>query len=236
MIPLVRRELLRFWRERTRVAGFVVAPLLFWFVTSAGFGDFNRFFSGSLALTLMFSAIFANMSLIEDRREGFLLGVLVTQAPRSRIVAGKILGAALLAWSQSLLFLAFLPFTAFRPPFASLLAVVPALFAIAFVFTALGFLIAWKLNSVQGFHAIINLLLVPLWMTSGALFPLRTAATWLQWAMRLNPMTYALALIERLLNPAADALLPSVLLSATVTVLLGGVLYAAAVRLAREGE
>ena len=236
MIPLVRRELLRFWRERTRVAGFVVAPLLFWFVTSAGFGDFNRFFSGSLALTLMFSAIFANMSLIEDRREGFLLGVLVTQAPRSRIVAGKILGAALLAWSQSLLFLAFLPFTAFRPSFASLLAVVPALFAIAFVFTALGFLIAWKLNSVQGFHAIINLLLVPLWMTSGALFPLRTAAAWLQWAMRLNPMTYALALIERLLNPAADALLPSVLLSAAVTVLLGGVLYAAAVRLARECE
>lgn len=236
MIPLARRELLRFWRERTRVAGFVAAPLLFWFVTSAGFGDFNRFFSGSLALTLMFSAIFANMSLIEDRREGFLLGVLVTRASRASIVAGKIFGAALLAFSQSLLFLAFLPFTAFRPPLTSLLAVIPALFAIAFVFTALGFLIAWKLNSVQGFHAIINLLLVPLWMTSGALFPLRTAQTWLQWAMRLNPMTYALALIERLLNPAADVLLPSVPVSAAVTVALACALYAAAVRLARESE
>jgi ABC-2 type transport system permease protein len=236
MMALARRELLRFWRERTRVAGFVVAPLLFWFVTSSGFGDFNRFYSGSLALTLMFSAIFANMSLIEDRREGFLLGVLVTRAPRWSVVAGKILGASLLAWSQALMFLAFLPFTAFRPPWTAVAAVIPSLFAIAFAFTALGFLIAWKLNSVQGFHAIINLLLVPLWMTSGALFPIRTADAWLQWAMRLNPMTYAMALIERLLNPAADALLPSVPVSAAVTLVLGAVLFAGAVRLAREGE
>jgi ABC-2 type transport system permease protein len=184
----------------------------------------------------MFSAIFANMSLIEDRREGFLLGVLVTRASRASVVAGKIGGAALLAWSQSLLFLAFLPFTAFRPPVLSLLAAIPALFAIAFAFTAIGFLIAWKLNSVQGFHAVINLLLVPLWMTSGALFPLRTAEWWLQWAMRLNPMTYALALIERLLNPSADVLLPSVPVSAMVTMVLGIVLFAGAVRLAREGE
>lgn len=236
MIPLARRELLRFWRERTRVAGFVIAPLLFWFVTSSGFGDFNRFFAGSLALTLMFSAIFANMSLIEDRREGFLLGVLVTRAPRWSIVAGKLLGAAVLAWSQSLLFLVFMPFTAFRPPWSHVLAIIPALFAIAFLFTALGFLVAWRLNSVPGFHAVINLLLVPLWMTSGALFPLRTAEVWLQWAMRVNPLTYALALIERLLNPGADVLLPSVALSVAVTLGMSALLLAAAVRLAQESE
>jgi ABC-2 type transport system permease protein len=233
MIPLARRELLRFWRERTRVAGFVVAPLLFWFVTSAGFGDFNRFFSGSLALTLMFSAIFANMSLIEDRREGFLLGVLVTRVSRAGVVAGKILGASLLAWSQSLLLLAFVPFTAFRP---SWIAVILALFAIAFAFTAIGFLVAWKINSTQGFHAVINLLLLPMWMTSGALFPFATAQTWMQWAMRLNPMTYALALLERLLNPTPDPLLPSILVSTLVTLAVGAVLFAGAVRLAGESE
>ena len=79
-------------------------------LNEAGFNDFARFYGGSIALALMFSAVFSNMTLIDDRKDGFLAGVLVTPAPRSGIVLGKVLGAAFLAWLQSLIFLFFLPF------------------------------------------------------------------------------------------------------------------------------
>jgi ABC-2 type transport system permease protein len=217
VLALVKRELIRFWRERSRVAGFVLTPLFFWFVVSSGFGDFRRFFTGSLTLTIMFASVFSNMSLIEDRREGFLKSMLVSPAPRWALVAGKVLGSALLAWLQGLVFLCFVGFTGIDPTLAGVIGAGWALLLIAIAFTALGFICAWLLNSTQGFHAVINLLMMPAWMISGALFPLATASGWLQILMRLNPLTYALALMERLLNPAYAG--PSLGLSLGVTAL-----------------
>jgi ABC-2 type transport system permease protein len=202
VFALARREWIRFWRERSRVAGFILAPLLFWFVVSSGFGDFERFFAGSLTLTILFASVFSNMSLIEDRREGFLKAVLVSPAPRWAIVAGKILGGASIAWLQAMIFLAFVHFTGWQTTLAGFLGAAWALALIAAGFTALGFTCAWRIHSTQGFHAILNLLLMPAWMISGALFPVSTAKTWLAWLMRLNPLAYALALMERLLNPS----------------------------------
>jgi ABC-2 type transport system permease protein len=212
---LVQREIIRFWRERSRVAGFVLTPLLFWFVVSSGFGDFSRFFTGSLTLTIMFASVFSNMSLIEDRREGFLKSMLVSPAPRWALVAGKVIGSALLAWAQGLVFLCFVWFTGLEPTLAGVLGAAWGLLLIAIAFTALGFTCAWLMNSTAGFHAVINLLLMPAWMISGALFPRDTAAGWLRIVMSLNPLGYALALMDRLLNPAFSG--PSLSLSLTVT-------------------
>jgi len=212
---LVKRELIRFWRERSRVAGFVLTPLLFWFVVSSGFGDFQRFFTGSLTLTIMFAAVFSNMTLIEDRREGFLKSMLVSPAPRWALVAGKVLGSALLAWAQGLVFLSFVFFTGLQPTVGGVIGAAWCLLLIAIAFTALGFCCAWMMNSTSGFHAVINLLLMPAWMISGALFPRETASGWLQLVMALNPMAYALSLIDRLLNPAYAG--PSLALSLAVT-------------------
>ena len=119
VLALVKREMIRFWRERTRVAGFVLTPLVFWFVVSSGFGDFRRFFVGSLTLTIMFASVFSNMSIIEDRREGFLKSMLVSPAPRWALVGGKVLGSALLAWAQGLVFLSFVFFTGIEPTLGS---------------------------------------------------------------------------------------------------------------------
>ena len=215
VLALVKRELIRFWRERTRVAGFVLTPLVFWFVVSSGFGDFRRFFVGSLTLTIMFASVFSNMSIIEDRREGFLKSMLVSPAPRWALVGGKVLGSALLAWAQGLVFLSFVFFTGIEPTLAGVIGAGWALLLIAIAFTALGFACAWLMNSTQGFHAVINLLMMPAWMISGALFPMATASGWLQVVMRLNPLTYALALMERLLNPAYTG--PGLGLSLAVT-------------------
>jgi ABC-2 type transport system permease protein len=197
---LARREFIKFWREKARVAGFAAAPLLFWLVVSAGFNDFARFYGGSIALALMFSAVFSNMTLIDDRKDGFLAGVLVTPAPRAGIVLGKVLGAAGLAWLQSLIFLFFLPVTGLQAGFFGVLACIAVLSLIAVLFTLVGFLCAWKMSSTQAFHGVVNMLLMPMWMLSGSLFPYEGAHPLMQWAMRLNPMTYGISLLNQSLG------------------------------------
>ena len=198
ILALWKREFLRFWREKARVLGFVAPPLLFWVVIGAGFGNLEGFFPGALTLTVMFSAVFSMMSLIEDRREGFLLSMLVSPAPRITIVLGKVIGAALLAWVQGLLFLAFAAFTHLHVTFAS----VAVLLAISITFTALGFIFAWYLDSTQGFHGVMNLLLMPMWLVSGSLFSAAGAHGWMQTVMQWNPLTYAVSALRTSLGGA----------------------------------
>jgi ABC-2 type transport system permease protein len=201
VLTLWRRELVRFWREKARVLGFVGSPLIFWLVIGSGFGDLKFFFPGALMLTLMFSAIFSTMSLIEDRREGFLLSMLVSPAPRSSMVLGKTLGSATLAWLQGLIFLIFAPFAGLRLSIAGITEVAGVIFLISITLTLLGFLVAWQMESAQGFHAIINLGLVPLWMVSGSLFTMTGAHGWIRAVMIVNPLTYSVAALRRVLTP-----------------------------------
>jgi len=228
------REMLRFWREKGRVVGFVGSPLVFWLVIGSGFGNLGFFFPGALTLTVMFSAIFSTMSLIEDRREGFLLSMLVSPAPRGAMVLGKLLGSSTLAWLQGLILLAFLPVAGLRPPAVSLLESVAVLYLVAFMFTALGFLIAWQMDSSQGFHAVMNLVLFPLWMVSGALFSPASAHGWMQWLMRLNPLTYSLAALRRLLAAEVEPQTPAMLTSLLVTGVCGAALWIASTLAARR--
>jgi ABC-2 type transport system permease protein len=211
------RELIRFWREKTRVLGFVGSPLIFWLIIGSGFGDLAYFFPGALTLTVMFSAVFSTMSLIEDRREGFLLSMLVSPAPRSAMVLGKTLGSATLAWIQGLVLMAFGPLTGVWLAPADLLKAVGVVFLISLTFTLLGFLIAWHMESSQGFHAVMNLVLFPLWMVSGALFTPEKAQGWMRVVMKVNPLTYSQAALQRLLDPRAAASTPGLALSLAVT-------------------
>src|SRR5215813_7421662 len=118
-ISLWWREIVRFYRQRSRVVGVIASPLLFWVVIGSGFGTsfksggqhyLNYFFPGALIMIVLFTAIFTMMSVIEDRKEGFLLSVLVAPVSRSVIVLGKVLGGATLATLQGLIFLIFAPF------------------------------------------------------------------------------------------------------------------------------
>lgn len=227
-VTLWQRELIRFWREKARVLGIVGSPLLFWFLIGSGYGNLGFFFPGALVLTVMFSAVFSTMSLIEDRREGFLLSMLASPAPRSSMVLGKILGSTTLAGLQGLIFLCFLPMTGRRPSGAQVLAAIGVIFLIAFTFTTLGFLLAWRMESSQGFHAVINLFLVPLWLVSGALFPMAGAHGWVRWLMRLNPVTYAVAALRRALDPQVGGGTPGMAMSLTVVAVCAILLFSAA--------
>ena len=197
---LWQRELVRFWRQKSRVMGVVASPLVFWLLIGYGSNDLARFYAGALVLTVMFSAIFSTISIIEDRREGFLLSMLVSPAPRTSMVLGKILGAATLAWIQGVIFLCFAPLAGVSIGLLDLVAAVASIFLISFTLTGLGFVIAWRMNSTSGFHAIMNLLLVPMWMVSGSLFPMATAHGWVKGIMWINPLTYSISLLNHTLQ------------------------------------
>jgi ABC-2 type transport system permease protein len=207
------------------VLGVVASPLVYWLLIGSGSGDLGRFFAGALVLTVLFSAIFSTISIIEDRREGFLLSMLVSPAPRTSMVLGKILGSATLAWIQGLIFLAFAPLAGVSIGILDLIPVAGAIFLISFTLTGLGFVIAWKMESTSGFHAIMNLLLVPMWMVSGSLFPMATAHGWVRAIMWVNPLTYSIALLNHVL--ALPNAAPGLFESLTVTAVFGLVLLLA---------
>jgi len=226
------REIVRFYRQTTRVIGVLASPLVFWIVLGSGFGSSFRSgrapgqqqhyldysYPGILILIVLFTSIFAMMSLIEDRKEGFLLSVLVAPVPRAAIVLGKVLGGTTLAAIQGLIFLIFAPFAGVHLELLQVLLVAVVVFLVSFSLTALGFAIAWPMDSSQAFHGIVNLFLIPLWLVSGALFPLTGASKWIQVVMRLNPLTYGLAALRELLYPGAEITFP--LSSAMATLVL----------------
>jgi len=215
-LSLWQREVVRFYRNRSRVIGVIASPLLFWLVIGSGFGSSFRansaagsqnyltfFYTGALTMIVLFTAIFTMMSVIEDRNEGFLLSVLVAPVNRSVIVLGKVLGGATLAAGQGIVFLVFAPLIGVHFTIASFALTCLTIFLIAFSLTALGFIIAWPMDSTQAFHAIINLFLIPLWLLSGSMFSVSHASRWIALVMRLNPLTYGTEALRDLLFPAS---------------------------------
>ena len=225
------REIVRFYRQPTRVVGVLASPLVFWLVIGSGFGTSFRsgggpgqqhyldyFYPGALIMIVLFTSIFTMMSVIEDRKEGFLLSVLVAPVPRTAIVLGKVLGGTTLSAIQGMIFLIFAPFAGVHLELVQVLLAAVVVFLVSFALTALGFAIAWPMDSSQAFHGIVNLFLIPLWLLSGALFPLEGASGWIRIIMRLNPLTYGVEALRSLLYPGTETTFP--LPSAMATLVL----------------
>ena len=240
------REIVRFYRQPGRVVGVLASPLVFWVVLGSGFGTSFRSgaatgqthyldysYPGILILIVLFTSIFAMMSVIEDRKEGFLLSVLVAPVPRTAIVLGKVLGGTTLAAVQGIIFLVFAPFAGVHLNLVQVLLVAVVVFLVSFSLTALGFAIAWPMDSSQAFHGIVNLFLIPLWLLSGALFPLAGASGWIRIIMRLNPLTYGVEALRALLYPGVETSFPLPSAMATL-VLFSLVMFALALLMANR--
>jgi ABC-2 type transport system permease protein len=241
VLTLWKRELVRFFRQPSRIAGAAGSPLIFWVLIGSGLsGSFRLpggpadlsyleyFFPGTMVLTLLFAAIFSTISVIEDRNQGFLQGVLVAPVPRASIAAGKVLGGATIAWLQSVVFLALAPLSGIRLTLSSALTAAGVLAVLGIALTAVGFAFAWRVDSVQGFHAVMNLLLVPMWLLSGAFFPPSGAPGWLAAVMRANPLTYGVAALRWALYGSAPEVgtgLPGPGVAIAVTVLAAVVAF-----------
>jgi ABC-2 type transport system permease protein len=233
IIALTQRELIRFLRQRTRIIGAFGQPIIFWLLFGAGLRTSFRppswaadlghdltyqeyFLPGVATLIVLFTAIFSTISIIEDRREGFLQGVLVAPVSRLAIVLSKISAGTILAILQAGLFLLIGPMLSWIGAGAAVFLIL-----IAAELTALGFVIAWPMNSTQGFHAIMSIFLMPMWLVSGAFFPGGDSG-WLFWLIRVNPLTYGVAGLRRLLYEQSLPVtpeLPSMLTCLSVTVM-----------------
>ena len=235
---LARREVVRFLRQRNRVSAAIVQPLLFWLLfgtglqgsfTAVGNQNFFEFFlPGTVALIVLFTAIFATISVIEDRREGFMQSVLVAPIGRWPVLFGKVIGGSTIAWGQAVLFLILV----FLVGTASIGWTTPALLlflaVLAVMMCSLGMIVAWPMDSTQGFHAIMMLGLMPMWLLSGSFFPIpllssqsSVGETILGTVMRANPLSYAMTEMRRLLYPEIDltnGFAPSSITCWTVTI------------------
>ena len=205
---LAQREVLRFFRQPSRLLGSLVQPLMLWFFMGSGFADsfisgsselsYGEFFyPGIVLMLLLFAAIFSTITLIEDRSVGFLQGVLVAPVPRLSIALGKLVGGTLIALLQVLVFLLLAPVAGISLAAEMILGLLVLCALIGMGFTGLGFMVAWKLDSVAGYHSVMSVVLIPLWFLSGALFPIEGAAPWLEWVMQCNPVTYALIVLRK---------------------------------------
>ena len=243
-LALTKRELVRFFRQRSRIIGALVQPLIFWVLFGTGLGGSFRmpgveqpaadqivymayFVPGVAAMIVLFTAIFSTISIIEDRDAGFLQGVLASPSSRLSIVMGKIGGGAVIAILQAALFLVLAPvlsMTGITPDLGLSFSPVSVIGLVLFVtllsiaLTALGYCIAWPSKSTQGYHAIMSVFLFPMWLLSGAFFP-AAGAGFLKYIIMLNPLTYGVAGLRRLLFPSETipASLPSMGVCIAVT-------------------
>lgn len=245
---LWKREILKFVRDRSRLIGALAQPFGFWLLLGLGFqgtfrmpgaegvGYMEFLFPGIVALILLFTAVFTTINIVEERQSGFLQAALTAPAARATLVLGNTLGGTTLAVVQAALFVALAPLVGLTPDAAGLALILAASIFTALAFTTLGFLIAWHMDSTRGFHAVMNLFLLPLWFLSGAAFPAEGASAVLRWLIRLNPVSYAVDALRQGLYGSA---LPTAPLAAPATDLLvcGGfaaVLLALAVWRARR--
>lgn len=240
---LAVREVVRFLRQRSRVMSAVGQPIIFWILFGAGLaGSFQAggqagdsvsfqeyFLPGVAVLIVLFTSIFSSISVIQDRNEGFLQGVLVAPVPRASIVLGKVLGGTFLAVMQAVLFVAIAPLMhmvhlapAMHLDF-SLLSILGGLLFLTLIsigLCALGYFFAWKIDSIQGYHGVMSVVLLPMWLISGAFFP-GDQSPWLSWLMRLNPLTYGVAGLRQVMSssPTGISNLPPFSLCLAVTAL-----------------
>lgn len=232
---LFKREMLRQFRQPTRIIAAVATPAMIWIFFAAGFaGSTNLGVDASMraflvpgvaSMTVLFASIFGAISLIQDRQDGFLRAALVSPAPRAAIAGAKIAAGSLMATLQGAVVLLTLPAIGHAVSIPGFLAALGALACISAALIGLGLTLAWRVDSTQGFHGVMNTILMPLWLLSGSVFPIATAAGWLSMIARFNPLTWGHEAMRHALgmNPASDpALAWSVTIIAGLTGLVAG--------------
>ena len=197
-----RRELIRFRTDRLRAITALIQPVLFLFVLGTGLGalaggslpagiSFKTFiYPGVLAMSVLFTAIFSAASIVWDREFGFLREILVAPVSRASIVIGKCLGGATIATFQGIIFLILAGFA--HVPYNPILIVtlIGELLLLSFTLTAFGVMMAARIKQFQAFMALTQMLVMPLFFLSGALYPLNGLPAWLSVLTRIDPLTY----------------------------------------------
>ncbi len=232
------RDILRYWRDRWRLVASLAQPLLFLVVFGSGlssslggglFGgksglSYVQFmFPGIIGMSILFTAIFGAMSIVWDREFGFLKEVLVAPIDRWSVAIGKALGSTTQAMIQGLIILILAPFVGVHLSLVTVLEIVPLAAVLAFGLSSLGVAIASMMRSLQGFQVVMNFLMMPMFFLSGALFPLTNLPGWMTVLTRLNPASYGIDPLRRVV--LSDSGLPNALID-RLGLTIGGQLLA----------
>ncbi len=208
------RDVLRYWRDRTRLVSSLGQPLLFLVVFGSGLtaslgagltkelGDVSyvRFlFPGIVAMAVLFTAVFSAISIVWDREFGFLREVLVAPISRAAVVVGKALGGSTVAMFQGAILLILAPILGVSLNPLLVLQLLGLMFLTALALTSMGILIAARLQSMEAFQMIMNFLIMPMFFLSGAFFPLKGLPAWMSVVTRLDPVAYGVDPMRRLL-------------------------------------
>jgi ABC-2 type transport system permease protein len=197
-----RRELIRFSRNRLRIATSLAQPILFLFVLGTGLSplisatdhfNYRTFiFPGVLGMTILFTAIFSAMSIVWDREFGFLREMLVAPVHRWTLVLGKCLGGASVASIQGAIILALAGAVGvpYNPVMLVTLLAEMALTALAL--TAFGVMLAARISQVESFQMVTQFFVLPMFFLSGAIFPISKLPAWLGILSKLDPLSYAI--------------------------------------------
>ncbi|MEW6188635.1 MAG: ABC transporter permease [Actinomycetota bacterium] len=208
------RDVKRFWRDKPRIIGAIAQPALFLFILGTGLGrglvkafahggfipgveDYVVFiYPGIIGMTLLFTSVFSALSIVWDREFGFLKEVLVAPISRSAVALGKALGGATVALLQGTLMLVFAPLIGVSLTFAMVIKLLILMFLVSLSLTSMGIVIAARMRSMEGFHMIVNFLTLPMFFLSGAMFPVRGLPLWMDYLVRINPLTYGIDILR----------------------------------------
>src|ERR1700749_4561010 len=204
-----RRDLIRFFNDRIRMVSTLVQPLLFLFVLGSGLQqlssasthgvDLKTFiYPGILCISVMFTAMFSAASIVWDREFGFLREMMVAPIRRSSIVVGKCLGGATVASFQGVIVLALAGLVHVPYDPLLLLGIFVLQLALAFAITAFGVMIAVRIKQMQSFMGVMQMIVMPMFFISGALFPVANLPGWLTVLNRIDPLTYAVDPMRRI--------------------------------------
>jgi ABC-2 type transport system permease protein len=203
-----KRELIRFSRDRLRILTSLIQPFLFLFVLGTGISslasagthgvNFKIFiYPGVLSMAVMFTAMFSAASIVWDREFGFLREMMVAPVRRSSIVLGKVLGGATVAGFQGLIVIAISPLVNVPYQLGLILELFALTLLLAFAITAFGVMFAARINQMQSFMALMQMVIMPMFFISGALFSVASLPPWLGVLNRLDPLTYAVEPMRR---------------------------------------
>jgi ABC-2 type transport system permease protein len=207
------RDILRYWRDRWRLVASLAQPLLFLVVfgaglssalgrgtvfgTTGGFSYIQFMYPGIIGMAILFTAIFGAMSIVWDREFGFLKEVLVAPIDRSAVAIGKALGSTTQAMIQGLILLVLAPFVGVKLNFLTVIELIPLAALLAFGLSTFGVALASAMKSLQGFQVVMNFLMMPMFFLSGALFPLTNLPGWMTVLTRLDPASYGIDPLRR---------------------------------------
>jgi ABC-2 type transport system permease protein len=205
LLAVIILDLKRLWVDRIRLISSLIQPLLYLFVLGSGLGASSTLgsghylpfiFPGVVALSLLFTSVFAAILIVFDRQMGFLKAVLVAPVPRPAIAIGKVIAGAIQALVPGTIMLLFMPLAGLRPSVPEFFGFVAASALAAIAFSALGVAVAARFKSMTVFPIISNAMLLPMFFLSGALYPLALAPRWLQIAAHADPVAYAVDLMR----------------------------------------